>query len=93
MPVQWYVAEIPMNGVKYRNGHASPADYDRNLYKVIFTKADMRTNKDVTGKDIIKNVMKREYLAEAWISLKEGKVTKLIVSPESYYKDTPVAIY
>lgn len=43
LPTTWFAAEIPMNGVKYRAGHKSPADYDHNLYKIIFTKATMRS--------------------------------------------------
>ena len=93
LPTQWYAAEVPMNGVSNHNGHSSPAEYDKTKYKIIFTKADMRTDKDISGKDIIKNVAKREGLAEVWVDLKEGKVTKILELNESFYKDTPVAVY
>jgi protein-S-isoprenylcysteine O-methyltransferase Ste14 len=93
LPAQWYVAEIPMSGIISHNGHASPANYHRNLYKIIFTKAEMRSHNAVSGKDIIKNVKTREGLAEVWVDLKDGKVIKNLRLNEGFYKDTPVAIY
>lgn len=94
LPVEWYVPEIPMNGINGRVSHRYPSNFDENMYKIIFNKADMRNNQDVSGKDIIPNVAKREPVVEVWIDTAEQKVIKILEMPEIIrYKDIPVAIY
>lgn len=94
LPSEWYAAEIPMNGVKYRAGHRSPSNYDQNIYKVIFTKVDIRSNKDVSGIDIIANVEKREPLVEVWVNVADHKVIKILDMPEYIkYQNIPIAVY
>jgi protein-S-isoprenylcysteine O-methyltransferase Ste14 len=93
LPSEWYAAEIPMNGVKYGAGHLSPSNYDQNMYKVIFTKADIRSNKDVSGIDIITNVEKREPIVEVWVNVADHKVIKILDMPEVKYQNIPVAVY
>lgn len=94
LPTTWFAAEIPMNGVKYRAGHKSPADYDHNLYKIIFTKATMRSGENVEGKDILTQVSERKGIVEVWVDLAKGKVTQILELPESVkYGNIPVAVY
>lgn len=94
LPSEWYVPEIPMNG---RNGvveHTFPSNYNKNLYKIIFTKAELRTNSDVKGKDIILNVVQRIPLAEVWIDAANHKVVKVLEMPAKIMYDyIPVAVY
>lgn len=95
LPGEWYVPEIPMNGI---NGgavrHSNPSDYDRNMYKVLFNKAAIRSHREVSGKDIIANVAKREPVLEVWIDAAGQKVVKILEMPEKIrYEDIPVAIY
>lgn len=93
LPVSWYAAEVPMNGVKPRSGHASPRDYDKSLLKVIITKATLRTPTAV-GQEIITQTMSREPVAEIWVDLKQQRVTKISGIPENYqYRNIPVALY
>lgn len=56
-----------MNGVELTRGRKSPADYNQNLYKVVLTKADMRDDINVSGKDILTSVYLREPVAEVWV--------------------------
>lgn len=94
LPTQWYAAEVPMNGVEYRAGHRSPSDYDNTLYKVIFTKAELRGDGDIAGKEILTNVLKREPIIEVWIDLTEQKVVQILEIPATYqYQGIPVAIF
>ncbi|MNW41755.1 hypothetical protein D3C74_189050 [compost metagenome] len=94
LPTTWFAAEIPMNGVKYREGHKSPREYDRNSYKIIFTKAVMRSSQNKEGKAIISNVSEREGIVEVWINLAEQKVDKVVDLPKStIYANIPVALY
>ncbi|MNP01883.1 hypothetical protein D3C76_937110 [compost metagenome] len=94
LPTTWFAAEISMNGVKYREGHKSPREYDRNSYKIIFTKAVMRSSQNKEGKAIISNVSEREGIVEVWINLAEQKVDKVVDLPKStIYANIPVALY
>ena len=94
LPGAWYVPEIPMNGIDGVVRHSNPQNYDKNMYKVIFNKADIRANQDVSGKDIISNVAKREPVVEVWIDVAEQKVVKIREMPEKIrYENIPVAVY
>lgn len=93
LPVSWYAAEVPMNSFQQHSGHASPKHYDRTQYKVIITKAALRTP-DAVGMDILTETMARVPMAEIWIDLKNRSVTKIMAIPESYqYRNLPVALY
>lgn len=94
LPTEWYSAEVPMNGITYRSGHASPKDYDQTQYKIIFTKAILRDSADVSGKEILTQVLEREPLLEVWVDLEKHTVTQILEIPEDYkYHGIPVAIY
>lgn len=94
LPGEWYVPEIPMNGINGVVRHNNPQNYDKNMYKVIFNKADMRANQEASGKDIISNVAKREPVVEVWIDVAERKVVKIQEMPEKImYENIPVAVY
>ncbi len=94
LPTQWYVAEIPMNGLDENGGHRSPSNYNKSEYKIIITLAEMRSEGNLTGKEIIQNVKSRKTIAEVWVNIEEGKVIKVLDRPDTTpYKDIPVAIY
>jgi protein-S-isoprenylcysteine O-methyltransferase Ste14 len=94
LPAEWYAAEVPMNGVRDREGHRSPSDYDDARYKVIFTAAEIRGDSGASGKDILTSVIARTPLLEVWVDLNEQKVIQTLDIPEDYkYKGIPVAVY
>lgn len=69
----------PLPGLGH--GHHSPDNYEPNLYKVLFTKAQPRINQDAQGKDIILNTAKRVPIVEATVDLKQNKVVKIANPP------------
>ena len=94
LPTEWFAAEVPMNGLQRGQGHKSPRNYDRNLYKVILTKADIRDGKAATGKDILTSVYMREPILEVWVDLSTNTVIKILEMPtEIKYKGIPGAVY
>ncbi|MCX8128858.1 MAG: isoprenylcysteine carboxylmethyltransferase family protein [Clostridia bacterium] len=94
LPSEWYAAEIPMNGMGPMGRHTAASNYNKNEYKIIFTKAHMRTNDRIQGKDIIMNVSKREAIVEVWVDVADGKVTKIMDMPKKImYENIPVALY
>jgi protein-S-isoprenylcysteine O-methyltransferase Ste14 len=95
IPTEWYVSEIPMKIVPdAKGGHYHPANYDKNLYKIVFTKVDLRTDKEVEGKELILNVIKRTPIAEVKVDLTQNSVSE-IVDPATTikYVNIPVALY
>jgi protein-S-isoprenylcysteine O-methyltransferase Ste14 len=94
LPTGWYAAEVPMNGVEYRSGHASPQDYDHTAYKIIFTAAQGQTGGFSGGKDILLSLRERTGLAEVWVDLAGKQVTAVYPMPENVkYSGIPEAIY
>jgi protein-S-isoprenylcysteine O-methyltransferase Ste14 len=93
VPAEWYVSEIPMNQASDR-GHYSPADYDRNRYKIIFTQVKLRTNPDSEGKDILLNASQRTPIVEVWVDLAQNTVTEIKNPPTVIkYENIPVPVY
>ena len=94
LPVSWFAAEIPMNGIEYTKGHESPSNFDPNLYKIIITKAIMRNQADASGKEILTSVYLREPIAEVWIDLSTKTVTSVLDMPKNVkYQGIPVAVF
>jgi len=94
LPQEWYAAEIPMNDVELRRGHSSPDDYNRNLFKVILTKAVPRDGELASTKDLLTNLCTREPIAEIWIDLSTGIVTEVRDMPEDIrYEGIPTAVF
>lgn len=94
LPSEWYAAEIPMNGIQYKAGHLSPADYDDTQYKIIITIAETRESTEAAGKGILTSVSERSPLIEVWVDLGKQKVTRIAPIPDDYkYQGTPVAVY
>jgi hypothetical protein len=95
MPSEWYISEIPMKRLTSANGgHYHPAHYDKNLYKIVFTTVDLRTNKEVEGKELILNVVKRIPIAEVKVDLTRNRVSE-VADPATTikYENIPVALY
>lgn len=94
LPSEWYIAEIPLNGVGPNGYHRFPGDYDPNLYKVVYTAAEIRGGDGVSGKDIIQRVKTRTPLVEVWVDVRKGTVVKQLDPPrEIMYRNIPVAVY
>jgi protein-S-isoprenylcysteine O-methyltransferase Ste14 len=96
LPIDRYVSEIPMNAVEGAGGHHffSSPDHDKNSYKIIFTKADLRAERDSKGKKLFLDIVRRTPVVEVCLDLSQGKVTK-IQQPSAIikYENVPVSVY
>ena len=94
LPAEWYAAEIPMNKIELGKGHYSPSGYNRDLFKIILTKAYLRDGVNATGKEILTSVYLREPIVEVWVNLSTCAVIKILDMPEEImFKGIPVSIY
>lgn len=83
-----------MNGIDGVVKHRSPSNYNKNIYKIIFNKADIRGNEDVSGKDIITSIVTKRPIVEVWINVEERKLIKVQEMPVNImYENIPVAVY
>jgi protein-S-isoprenylcysteine O-methyltransferase Ste14 len=95
IPTEWYVSEIPMKrALVAKGGHYHPANYDKNFFKIIFTRVDLRTDKEVEGRAFILNIAKRTPVAEVKVDLNQNRVIE-IADPATTikYGNIPVALY
>jgi hypothetical protein len=95
LPATWYVSEIPMNVVEGAiHGHYHPADYDENLYRVVFTRAELRSGQEAEGREILLNTEARTPLSEAVVDLAQSKVISIELPGETIkYEGVPVPVY
>jgi len=94
LPSEWYVAEIPMNPVEgVGGGHHYPTDYDKNLYKIVFTRAELRRGQDAEGKEILVNTRAREPVVEVWVDLLKNQVTEVRDISGVKYENVPVPLF
>lgn len=94
MPTEWFAAEVPMNGIKYKKGHKSPQDYNRNCYKVIFLDAFVPNTVNPSGAQILEKATMITPLVEVWIDLSSSQVTDVKSMPATIkYDGIPEAIY
>jgi hypothetical protein len=93
LPSEWYISEIPMESKKGFY-HLQPKNYDRNLCKIIFTRADLRRGDYENAKGFLRQVSRRVPAAEAWIDISRKQVTEIKNPPlDVKYENIPVAIY
>lgn len=94
LPSEWYFSDIPMNIPEGIHGHHSPENYDRNLYKIIFTQAVLKTDKEVKGKELILNTIKRNPIVEVKVDLSQNIVKDIKESPANVrWGDIPTPLF
>ena len=94
LPAEWYAAEIPMNKIEHVRGHYSPAAYNRDLFKIIITKAYLRDGVTAAGKGILTSVYLREPIVEVWVNFSDRAVVKILDMPEEImFRGIPVSVF
>ncbi|NIR50049.1 isoprenylcysteine carboxylmethyltransferase family protein [candidate division KSB1 bacterium] len=95
VPAEWYLPDVPIEKIPEGvHGHHQPKEYDRNKYKVLFTKAKVATKQLIQGRKIIKNAYGREPILLAYVDKAKGEVTA-IKTPPRYVKwgDIPTPLF
>ena len=93
LPAQWFISEVPMN-IPEGTCDSQPTSYDRRLYKIVFTRADLRGVRAEGVRGFIRAVSKRTPLVEAWVDMAGPRVIEVKEPPVgTRYGNTPVALY
>jgi len=84
VPQEWYLSDLPLETrPEWANeGHFQPKDYNRDTYKVLFTKAVLSGDGNENGSDIIKKTVMRIPLIVVKLNSKNGEITGLEDPPE-----------
>jgi hypothetical protein len=84
-----------LNPTEYPGGHYTPENYNKNLYKIAFTRAEFSaSNQNAEGRDILTKAFRRTPVTEAWIDLSSGRVIEVLSPPADIrYEGIPVPIY
>lgn len=95
LPAQWYVSEIPMNPVEGAvGGHYHPKKYEKNLQRVVFTRAELKAGREAGGRDILLEAFRTEPLLEVVVDLAQNEVTAIKNPPAKMkYHGIPVPLY
>lgn len=89
-----YVSEVPMHRPAGARSHRGPAAHDSRSYRIVFTRAILRTDRQVQGPDIVRNTVARVPLVEAHVDLVAERITGVLDPPaEESYAGVPVPIY
>lgn len=98
VPASWHLPDLPLESwdeipAEHRGGHTTPRDFDRGLYKVLFTRA--RTHHPHShGRDVVITAYGREPLLRVRVDLDRGEVTAVESPPASVvWGDIPTPLY
>ncbi len=95
VPEEWYLPDLPLDEASQKvGGHHQPKNYDRNLYKVLFTRTRLRSDDIKTGADIITNTLGRTPQVFAHVDLQQGVVTNISTPPAHVrWGDIPTPLF
>ncbi len=95
LPVEWQLPDLPiqLEGQGSRRGHVHPPDFDRDRYKVLFTRA--RTHHPGSrGREIVERAYGRDPLVVARVDLGEERITAVETPPPHVlWGDIPTPLF
>jgi hypothetical protein len=93
VPESWRLPDLPMEDVEHVGGHQTPADFDRHLYKVLFTR--VRTHDPgAGGPEIVKRAYGREPLLLVHVNTETDAVTAIDTPPPHVrWGDIPTPLF
>lgn len=91
VPIEWKLPDIPMEATQ--GGHYTPEDFDRRLYKVLFTR--VRTHEPaVEGKEIITRAYGRDPIILVKVNIEAGHITSIETPPPHVrWGDIPTPLF
>ncbi|MEW6267078.1 MAG: isoprenylcysteine carboxylmethyltransferase family protein [Thermodesulfobacteriota bacterium] len=94
LPAEWYESDLPLRIPEGLHGHHEPGNYNRHLFKILITRANLAPGDVVQGRDIIRHAVKRIPLAEVWVDLSRNVVTAVEDPPATVrWGDIPTPLF
>ncbi len=93
VPESWRLPDLPMENVEHTGGHLTSENFDRRLYKVLFTR--VRTHDPgAVGPEIVKRAYGREPLLLVHVNTETGLVTGVEKPPQHVrWGDIPTPLF
>ncbi len=93
LPDNWHLADLPMETEPGREGHATPANFDRHHYKLLFSRP--RSHEPLAqGKDIVRLAYGLQPLLLVRVDIAAGKVTAIETPPSHvWWGDFPTPLF
>ncbi|MCZ6713128.1 MAG: methyltransferase [Deltaproteobacteria bacterium] len=95
VPLDWQLADLPMEvpDPDGPRGHYQPRDFDRSLYKVLFTR--VRTHHpEATGKDIVKQAYGRDPIVLVKVDTRRRRIIAIENTPPHVrWGDIPTPLF
>ncbi len=98
VPIGWYLPDLPLDEweeipAEHRGGHTTPRDFDRNEFKVLFTRA-LSHQPESRGQKIVETAYGREPVLRVRIDLRHSEVLAIESPPSSVvWGDIPTPLY
>ena len=80
VPVEWDLADLPMETSHRSGGHYTPANFDRRHYKLLFTRIRTYTP-EATGREIVKAAYGRDPILLVKVDSAKAEVTGIDTPP------------
>ena len=95
VPLEWYLPDVPVEKIPEGfHGHHQPGDYNRDLYKILITKARLSTDKPVSGVNIIKNTFARIPVLLVKVNKAKGEIIGIETPPAHVrWGDIPTPLF
>jgi class 3 adenylate cyclase/protein-S-isoprenylcysteine O-methyltransferase Ste14 len=91
VPLEWKLPDLPLEVT--RGGHYTPRDFDRRLYKVLFTKARSHDG-TIRGRDIVTNAYGLDPLIVAKVNTETGQIAAIETPPAHVrWGDIPTPLF
>ena len=92
VPVEWRLPDLPLERDSV-GGHYTPRDFDRRLYKLLFTTVRAH-DPTITGRDIVAKAYGLDPIVVARVNTESGQVTAIETPPEHVrWGDIPTPLF
>ena len=93
VPVEWELPDVPMETHEHIRGHVRPSDFDRRLYKVLFTRVRAH-DPDIHREEIVKQAYGRDPIILARVNTETREVTGIETPPPHVlWGDIPTPLF
>jgi class 3 adenylate cyclase/protein-S-isoprenylcysteine O-methyltransferase Ste14 len=93
VPLEWRLPDLPLEVAPGPGGHYTPRDFDRRLYKVLFTKVRAH-DETIAGRDIVTNAYGLDPIIVAKVNTESGQITAVETPPAHVrWGDIPTPLF
>jgi len=98
VPESWHLPDLPLESwreipAEHRGGHTTPRDFERGLYKILFTRVRSHRPK-ARAREIATTAYGREPVVRVRLDLRDAAVTAVESPPASVvWGDIPTPLY